>query len=117
MGHPRRVRPFAKSAKDGPPAVISSAVNFGVGGEASALGLPHVDDDGFGEAVLGAHAIFAPEILQKSEAAFEHGGSLAEGGLGFLQYFWRRHCLPDVLRRRQGPLPTGTELVHRGAPP
>jgi len=86
-----------KGAKDGPPAVISSAVKLGVGGEASALRLPHVDDDGFGEAVLGAHAILAPEVLQKSEAAFEHGGSVAEGSLD------RLPCPHPRMGERYGP--------------
>jgi hypothetical protein len=30
-----------------------------------------IDDDGFGEAILRAHAIFAPEELEEAEAALE----------------------------------------------
>lgn len=40
-----------------------------------------VDDDGFGEAVLGAHAVLAPEELEKAETSFENGGSITEGAL------------------------------------
>ena len=37
------------------------------------------DDDGFGEAVLGAAAVGVDEELDESEAAFEGGGAVAEG--------------------------------------
>jgi hypothetical protein len=30
-----------------------------------------IDDDGFGEAILRAHAIFAPEELEEAETALE----------------------------------------------
>src|SRR5581483_8397573 len=35
--------------------------------------------DGFGEFVLGAHAVFIPEKLEEADAAFEDGGAIAEG--------------------------------------
>ena len=62
------------------------ALKSGTPGGTSGLRLPYVDHDGFGEAVLGAHAILAPEVLEKSEAAFEHGGSVAERSLDRLPH-------------------------------
>lgn len=42
-------------------------------GAGRTIGFPlaHVDDDGLGEAILGAHAIRTPEILQEAEGAFD----------------------------------------------
>jgi hypothetical protein len=37
-----------------------------------------VDDDGFSEAILRAHAVVAPEELQEAEAAFEHRRAITE---------------------------------------
>lgn len=41
--------------------------------------LPFIDDDGFREAILGAHAVLAPEELQEAEAALKNGGTIAKG--------------------------------------
>lgn len=43
--------------------------------------LSDIDDDGFGQAVLGAHAIGIPEELQAPETQFEDGGAVAEATL------------------------------------
>jgi hypothetical protein len=49
------------------------------GGREAAFAL--VDDNGLGEAILRAHAVLAPEELQKAEATFEDSGAVAEGAL------------------------------------
>jgi hypothetical protein len=43
--------------------------------------LAFVDDDGLGEAILGAHAVAAPEELQEAKATFEYGGTVAQSSL------------------------------------
>ena len=35
------------------------------------------DDDGFGEAIVGALMVGIEEVLEEAEAAFEGGGSVA----------------------------------------
>ena len=55
-----------------------------------------VDHDGFGEAVLRAHSILAPEKLQEAEAAFEHGGAIAQ------RSFDRLPKSEAMLRERNG---------------
>jgi hypothetical protein len=46
--------------------------------------LPDINDDGFGQAVLGAHAVAVPEELEEAEACFKDGGAVAEGAFGGL---------------------------------
>ena len=39
------------------------------------------NDDGFGEAIVGALVVGVEEVLDEAEAAFEGGGAVAEGAL------------------------------------
>jgi hypothetical protein len=43
-----------------------------------------IDDDGFCEAILRAHAVVAPEELHETEAALEHGSAVAQRSLNGL---------------------------------
>jgi hypothetical protein len=52
-----------------------------------------VDDDGFSEAILRAHAVVAPEELQEAEAAFEHRRAITERSFDRLPESGRRWCV------------------------
>ena len=46
--------------------------------------LPDIHNDGFGQPVLGAHAVAVPEELEEAETCFEDSGAVAEGAFGGL---------------------------------
>lgn len=51
-----------------------------------------VDDDGFCEAILRAHAVAAPEELEETEAALEDGCAVAQGSFDGLPQAEARTC-------------------------
>jgi hypothetical protein len=67
-----------------------------------------VDDDGFGEAILRALTIGAPEKLEKAETAFEDSGSIAESALDGLPK------AEPMVGERDGTS-TGDEFARRAA--
>jgi len=63
---------------------------------------PDVNHDGFSQAVLSAHAVRAPEVLEKTEAALEQRGSVTEGAFDGLPESHARTDEGDGARAR-GP--------------